>query len=425
MSFSITSVESNFEREPLKQTFGFKGGKTNELWQSIVHLWDTQGHRVTGLGVQGVLWSDAKAVETVSEVGANILMFSMTNYALTLVRGRTFESPRAMLMDILPQVEDYGKRLSGLKLLRRTFVLNSLVAVDNAAWLLDARSKNIANFDDMIPEDLRSPLIWRHNGVAAIPLVSYNVSIDEIINLVQNGFFFLKIKLGQHGDQETMLRKDMARISEIHNALRHMTTPYTKNGKIPYYFDANGRYQSKETLMRLLDFTRTIGAFEQIVLVEEPFADNSDIDVHDIPVRLAADESADSPEQAKILIERGYSAFALKAIAKTMTHTLEIATIAQQHKIPCFCADLTVSPFLLEWNKALAARLTPFPGLDNFGLLECNGPQNYRNWNLMTQYHPYPTAYWAGIHDGFWHLNEDYYRKSGALFASSPHYESL
>jgi hypothetical protein len=74
----------------------------------------------------------------------------------------------------------------------------------------------------------------------------------------------MKIKMGQPGAQEEMLEKDKARLSEIHAAIGHLETPHTKSGKIPYYFDANGRYESRETLQRLLDHARTIGAFEQI-----------------------------------------------------------------------------------------------------------------------------------------------------------------
>ena len=33
----------------------------------------------------------------------------------------------------------------------------------------------------------------------------------------------------------------------------------------------NGRYESKDILLELLDHAKSIGAFEQIVVVEEPF----------------------------------------------------------------------------------------------------------------------------------------------------------
>jgi len=68
--------------------------------------------------------------------------------------------------------------------------------------------------------------------------------------------------------------------------------PYTTNGKIPYYLDANGRYGNKERLMELLDYADKIGALERIILLEEPFPGEYKVDVTGIPVRLAVDESA-------------------------------------------------------------------------------------------------------------------------------------
>lgn len=55
--------------------------------------------------------------------------------------------------------------------------------------------------------------------------------------------------------------------------------------------------------------------------------------------------------------------------------------------IPCFCADLTVNPILVEWNKNIAARLNSFPGLVSLGLVEINGHQNYKNWEKMMSYY--------------------------------------
>jgi hypothetical protein len=120
----------------------------------------------------------------------------------------------------------------------------------------------------------------------------------------------------------------------------------------------------------------------------------------------------------------GYRAIALKAIAKTLSMTLRIIKVAHEHKIPCFCADLTVNPILVEWNKNVAARLEPFPGL-GLGLLETNGHQNYRNWDRMRSYHPFPEADWSKTEKGLFRLNDDYYRKSGGIFVQSPHYVNM
>ena len=160
-----------------------------------------------------------------------------------------------------------------------------------------------------------------------------------------------------------MLAKDIERVSAIHKAIGNYRTEHTKDGKLPYYFDANGRYEKKETLMKLIEHTKKIGAFDQIAIIEEPFPEEAEIDVTDIPVRLAADESAHTDKDAVIRIGMGYKAIALKAIAKTLSMTMKIANAAKEHNVPCFCADLTVNPILVDWNKNVAARLDAFPGL--------------------------------------------------------------
>jgi L-alanine-DL-glutamate epimerase-like enolase superfamily enzyme len=234
----------------------------------------------------------------------------------------------------------------------------------------------------------------------------------------------MKIKIGQPGTQSEMLEKDKARLTAIHKAIGHLETPYTANGKLPYYFDANGRYEKKETLLQLLDHAKKIGAFEQIVVIEEPFPETLEIDVSDLGVRIAADESAHTDKDALKRIEMGYQAIALKAIAKTLSMTMRIAQVAHEHKIPCFCADLTVNPILIEWNKAVAARLAPLPGL-NMGLLETNGHQNYRDWQRMVSYYPYAGASWTKTKNGVFHLDDDYYKESGGIFDPSEHYEKM
>jgi L-alanine-DL-glutamate epimerase-like enolase superfamily enzyme len=255
--------------------------------------------------------------------------------------------------------------------------------------------------------------------------MAYAIPIPEIKQAVDDGYFFMKIKIGQPGTQQEMLDKDRARLSAIHKALEGCRTPYSASGKLPYYFDANGRYEKKETLLRLLDHAKKIGAFEQIALIEEPFDEENEIDVHDIPVRLAADESAHTDKDAVTRIEMGYRAIALKAIAKTLSMTMKIARAAHDRNVPCFCADLTVNPILVEWNKCVAARLGSFPGLEGLGLIETNGHQNYKNWAAMRAYHPYPDAGWSKTERGVFNLDADYYAKSGGIFAPLPHYEAM
>ena len=421
---TIAAVNSNFEREPLIRPFGFKGGYMTEIWQTVALLRSASGTRKIGLGTQSVLWSDAQVFAAHSESGGNALMFALTEYALQLIKGRSFVTPVDLLDSILEEIYAYGKKISGNTRLRKTFALNALVGIDNAAWLLYAAENGLSTFDALIPEAYRPALAHRHQQVASIPLMAYSVPVDEIKAAVDTGYFFMKIKIGQPGTQEEMLEKDKARLSAIHQAIGNARTPHSKDGKLPYYFDANQRYEKKETLLRLLDHARKIGAIEQIAIIEEPFAEEFEADISDIPVRIAADESAHTDVDAIARMQMGYQAIALKAIAKTLSMTLKVAQAAHQRAVPCFCADLTVNPILVEWNKNVAARLAPFPGI-GLGLLETNGHQNYRNWPAMRSYHPLPQALWSMTRQGVFDLDADYYEKSGGLFLPSKHYEEM
>jgi L-alanine-DL-glutamate epimerase-like enolase superfamily enzyme len=421
---TIESVNSNFEREALIRPFGFKGGYLTEIWQTMAYMQSSSGTHKIGLCTQNILWSDAKVFTSFSESGGNVMMYAMTERALQLVKGKSFQTPLELLDQILPEIYDYGKSITSNPKLRKTFALNALVGVDNAAWLLYAHENNITNFDQMIPKKFQPALSHHHKRVASIPLMAYGIPISEIQEAAEKGYFFMKIKIGQPGTQPEMLEKDKARLSAIHKAIGHLDTPHTASGKLPYYFDANGRYENKETLLRLLDHAKKIGAFDQIVVIEEPFPESLEIDVSNVGVRIAADESAHTDEDALKRIEMGYQAIALKAIAKTLSMTMRIARVAHEHEIPCFCADLTVNPILIEWNKAVAARLAPLPGLD-MGLLETNGHQNYKDWQRMVSYYPYAGKSWTQTRDGLFHLDDEYYKNSGGIFAPSEHYEKM
>jgi L-alanine-DL-glutamate epimerase-like enolase superfamily enzyme len=423
-TISIVDVGSNFEREPLLRPFGFKGGYMREIWQTAALLKSESGIRKIGLCSQSVLWSDAEVFSTHSESEGNALMYAMTGYGLGLLKGQTFTHPVQLLDELWPEVYEYGKKICVKDDLRQTFALNALVAVDNAVWLLFAAENGITGFDEMLPGEYKPALSWHHKKTASVPLMAYTIPVNEIKAAAEQGYFFMKIKIGQPGTQAEMLEKDMARLTEIHKAIGEANTPYTKNGKLPYYFDANGRYESKDNLLRLLDHAKKLGAFDQIAIVEEPFDEHLQVDVHDIPVRIAADESAHTEKHALERIEMGYRAIALKAIAKTLSMTLKIAKVAQDREVPCFCAELTVNPILVEWNKNVAARLSPFPGID-LGLLETNGHQNYKNWETMRGYNPCKDEPWAMTKNGVFELNEDFYEKSGGIFMASDHYEEM
>jgi L-alanine-DL-glutamate epimerase-like enolase superfamily enzyme len=421
----IVRTDSTFERDPLIRPFGFKGGYMTEIWQTAVRASSDAGVARVGIGTQSVLWSDASVFASHAEAAGNALMYAITERALALSReAGAFRSPLALQDSILEDVHRYACSVTGRQNLRKTFTLNALVPVDNAAWLLHADANGLTGFDALIPAEFRPALSARHPQVAAIPLMAYAVPVPEIRAAAEQGFFFMKIKIGQPGTQEEMLEKDKARLSEIHAAIGGIETPHTRDGRLPYYFDANGRYESKDTLRRLLDHARTIGAFDRIAVVEEPFPEEGEVRVDDLGVRVAADESAHTDVDAARRIDLGYGAIALKPIAKTLSMTLRIAKIAHERRVPCFCADLTVNPILVDWNKVFAARLAPLPGL-SLGLVETNGHQNYRDWEAMRRFHPCFGAQWTLPEKGVFRLDEDFYARSGGIFDPSPHYEAL
>lgn len=421
----LIRTSSQFEREPLINPMGFKGGYLSELWQTISYLESESGSHSIGLGTQSVLWSDTAVFSANSEAAGNAFMYILTERALQILKNQTFLSPIDLIDPLFSELYEYAKYVTSNPALRKTFVLNALVSVDNALWLLYAKENGITDFDQLIPHKFKSTFHERHEKIAAIPLISYNVSPAEIKKEADAGYFFMKIKIGQSGTQKEMLEKDQKRLYEIHHILKDVHTPYTANGKLPYYFDANGRYESKETFMRFLDYAKKIKAYDQIVMIEEPFPEEKEIDVSDIPVRLTADESAHTDEDTIKRIQMGYKAVALKPIAKTLSMTMRIAKAATDRNIPCFCADLTVNPVLVEWNKNIAARLKSFPGLENLGLLESNGHQNYVNWDQMKSYFPKNNASWIDVRNGFYYTNEEFFKNGGGIFNPIPHYENM
>lgn len=427
-NISISTVGANFEREALQRPFGFKGGYMREIWQSVAGLESASGRRAIGLNSQSVLWSDADVFSHHTEAAGNSLMFAMTEFAIQRAKGMRFSTPFELLDALLQPTWDYGKAITGKPDLRQTFALNALVGVDAAAWLLYARENGISSFDDMIPARYRPILAQHHDRVACIPLMAYGIPIDDVVRHVEEGYFFLKVKIGSDpdhdGDREKMLRWDMARIAAIHEAIGKRGTPYTANGKIPYYFDANGRYDSKDRLRRLLDHCAAIGALEQIAIVEEPFPEEYRVDVSDLGVRIAADESAHCDHDVAERIALGYGAIALKPIAKTLSMTLRIAEVAAKAKVPMFCADLTVGPIQVDWNKSIAARLPPLPGM-TIGVVETNGHQNYRRWAELQQFHPAAGAPWTSVKNGCFELTPEFYDRSAGILDDSQHYSDL
>ena len=173
-----------------------------------------------------------------------------------------------------------------------------------------------------------------------------------------------------------------------------------------------------------MDHAKKIGAFDQIAIIEEPFPEEYEVEVSDLGVRIAADESAHSDKDAKRRIDMGYGAIALKPIAKTLSMSLKILKVAHEAEVPCFCADLTVTPILVDWNKNVAARIGPLPGM-SIGVLETNGHQNYKRWEELLRFHPCYSAEWMKTKDGLFNLDDDFYNQSGGILKISEHYQSL
>lgn len=424
----ITNTTIAYEREPLLAPFSFKGGSLTELWQTVACVQSENGKTGLGLGTQSVLWSDGAVFASRTETGGNQLMYDTTGRALKILKGICSDSPFDLIDPLITTAYGYARHHCGLGKLRLTFALNALVAVDNALWQLHCAENGVTSFDDMVPEEFRPALLYRHDKLANVPLMTYGVPLDAIVASVDAGTFLMKIKIGADPDKDNdldkMLQWDIDRFTAIHEAVKDRETPHTSNGRISYYLDANGRYDTKDRVMRFLDQADKIGALDRIVLFEEPFPEDLKIDVSDIPVRMAADESAHSDQDAIERIELGYGAIALKPIAKTMTMSLKIAKIAHDRGVPAFCADLTVNPILADWNKNVAARLAPLPGV-KMGVVEVNGPQNYKNWKTMKSCHPSAGAGWIDPINGIFHLDDDFYTHNGGILEQSEHYAAL
>ncbi|MEA4888663.1 MAG: hypothetical protein VB070_04265 [Clostridiaceae bacterium] len=424
----IIKADLEFTREPLLQPFGFKGGYLNELWQVICQVEDKNGCIGNGLGVQSVLWSDAGVFSSLSQCGGNAAMLMTTQYALSQLMDRSFVSPPAMIDAITPSVYDYAKKTAIAPALRKTFALNAMVGLDFALWQLYAGENGIDDFETLT-KNFTSSLTYRHQTLGVIPLITYGMPLEQIHELAQSGVFFFKIKLGQNpgrrNDPDEMLEADKKRILEVHHALKNYTTPYTDSGNLLYYFDANGRYDTRERFLNLLYYMASIDVLSRTVILEEPFPEEAQIPVFDLPVRIAGDESAHSPEDVRHLIDDlGYGAIALKPIAKTLSVTLQMLEEAHKRGIPCFCADLTVNPYMSDWNKNVACRLAPLPGMKT-GVVECNGAQNYQNWQQLKTCHPIPEASWLEPVRGVYRLDDLFYRKSGGILLPLSRYQSF
>ena len=421
---SIVNSASVYEREKLIRPFGFKGGYLTELWQTASKMTTASGISKTGIATQSVLYGDADLFSSHSEANGNSMMFDLTNRALDLVRQTTFITPVDLLDKILPEVILEGKRITRKSDLNINFVYNALVSIDNAAWLVYAAENNCNSFETMIPGPYKEALSHRNDKIAVMYQIPYGMPMQDLIEAANRGYFVFKVKTGSPGTQSEMLKADMDRLSLIHKTLKNLRTDHTSNGKLIYTMDANARYEKKESLQKYLDHAKKIGAFDQILLIEEPLNESNEENVSDVGILIAADESVHNEESALRRLDLGYNVLVLKGIAKTLSLSVKIAKLAAARNIPCLCADLTVNPILIDWHKNLSAHLAPFPVI-NMGLMETNGDMNYVNWKNMLDYHPAAHASWMKAKNGAFELNPDFYHRSGGIFETSEHYNKL
>ena len=418
----------SLQREPFLRPFHFKGGSFNEKWINITTL-DSGGTRYTGIGGNAVLWSDPAVFAAHSETGGNLVMSLVAEKAVRVLAerlsgGEEFSDPITAIQSILPELHSFGCRVSGRADLRRTFTLNAAVSLDLALWKLHAASEGVETFADLIPATYSGAFQARQRVVARVPLVTYNLPDRELLELVEQGHFLLKIKIGQAGSQPEMLEKDLSRLERIHGLLRERRTEQTGNGRLAYYLDANGRYEDKETLLTLIAGLEKMGALDQVVLLEEPFPDDRDFEVWDLPLRVAADESLHGVEDVRRKIELGYGAAALKPAGKTLSISILMAAEAHARNVPCFVADSACVPLLVDWNRNVAAHLPAFPGLP-CGILESNGAQNFRNWPALIRDHPCAGASWLEPQGGVYRLDESFFSSAGGIFHPAGFYEQL
>lgn len=414
----IRNSSLQYTAEPI-HPLGFKGGTLTQLWQVAAEIEADSGICAMGEGVQSPLWSDSSVFSRVGPLRSNEMMYQITAFALKQLEGAALCRPDILIKELLPEVMDYAKQVTGADALRTTYVLNALTPVDWALWRLYRENIGECDFAQLV-EPVCGRLSDRQTILGNIPLLSYQTPEREIRTLAEEGRSLFKIKIGSNpdgkNDPEQMLQWDIARFKQIHAILSGYNTQDTCCGHPAYYLDANGRYDSVDRMLRFLDAADQVGALNRILLLEEPFTETNLQRAYRIPVPVAGDESAHSAEDAIMLIEEyGYCAIALKPIAKTLSVSLEILKEAQKRNVMCFCADLTVNPRMLEMNKLVAAHLKPISGM-NIGVLESNGSQNYLNWNAMTASAGLAGETFAQMKNGKFILDEDYYSRQGRVW---------
>lgn len=411
----IHHATCRFINRPLVRTFGFKGGSANYVRAVEVEI-HAEGMKAIGESTQGALWSDSVLHERLGEGATNETMYDVTKHVCNSLEGMEFDTPEGVFDHLYDEAARHAQYILAYNP-RKAFILNALVPVDNALRMLYAKKKNDLTFETFA--SVKGLTDIKEERLGLIPLINYNTSEHEIRRLADEGVFNFKIKIGANPDNDNnrdkMVEADKERVEEIHNILKDYKTPYTQNGKLAYFLDANGRYDSKYRLRELLNFTKSINAFEHIALLEEPFDETNTLTVDTFGVSVAADESLHDEKDALRKIELGYSVFVVKPIARTITVTNKIVKLALENNIRMFCGDLTVTPMLVEINKNYAARLPKLKGI-NTGIVESNGPQNLVDWKDMMQEHPLKDSNFTKVTDGVFELDQEFYETAGGIF---------
>ncbi|MEE2658940.1 MAG: L-alanine-DL-glutamate epimerase [Candidatus Latescibacterota bacterium] len=421
----IVDYDLDIQREPFAKPFAFKGSAFHEKWNLVVRLQGDDGGQAFGVGGLAALWSDSEVFAAHSEIGGNALMVAILERALACSRDREFTAPPELLAAILPEVQDYAGAVTGRgsKLLR-TFTLNACVALDLAAWTLWSRRCGVDDFDGLVPDAVRPALAHRQQDIALVPAVAYNTPPQRVEEILAEGAAILKVKIGHPGNRDEMISGDCAGLRRISELIVGAKTPFTKSGEVGLYLDANGRFRDLEAVNQVLDAAGDAGLLERTLLLEEPFAADVHAVVGDLPVPVAADESLHDPAEVKDRQGLGYSAVAIKPAGKTLSIAFDM--IAEVHRcgLAAFVADNACVPWLVEWNKAVAARLPAFPGVRG-GMMESNGPENYGSWSRMLTEHPCAGASWLRAERGAFRLDDDYYDRSGGIFLDPQPYCQL
>lgn len=403
----ITHTAVTEQREPFARPFGFKGAHFHEKVNARVRLTDGDGHTAGGIGGLAPLWADARAFTAHGEDGANRIMFDILRFALDRARETTFNDPPALLGELLEPVHAHAIERTGVADLSRTFTLNALVGLDLAAWSLYAQREGITAFDGLIPPHAQPAMAARHQAVAHAAAVPYNLDAQGLTQVLADGVIVLKVKLGQAGDEQAMMEKDLARFRMIHEQVAQ------RGSKALYYFDMNGRYTQRATLDRLLDEAEQIGALRRIMLIEEPFDAAFVEDLTDVPVRLGVDESLHDVADIPPRVQQGYKAMAIKPAGKGLTVAFDMAAAAKQHNLDAFVADNACVPALVEWNMHVAARLPAMSPLP-INLIESNGNESYPDWDAQVKAHG---KSWLRPVRGRFLLPDDFHANAGGLFA--------